>query len=56
MRIGEPFRVADLLPADISRKAAKGLATTVIMRRIAALLDPRHRGPYAEEQESDRRA
>jgi len=49
MRIGEPFRVGDLLPPDIDRKAAKGLATTLIMRRIAALLDPRHRGTYAAD-------
>ena len=46
MRIGEPFRLADLLPADVDRKSAKGLATPLIMRRIAALLDPRHRGAY----------
>jgi 1-acyl-sn-glycerol-3-phosphate acyltransferase len=48
MRIGEPFRLAELLPRDVDRKTAKGLATTLIMRRIAALLDPRHRGPYGE--------
>jgi 1-acyl-sn-glycerol-3-phosphate acyltransferase len=48
MRIGAPFRVADALPPDINRKAAKSLATTEIMRRIAALLDPRHRGPYGD--------
>jgi 1-acyl-sn-glycerol-3-phosphate acyltransferase len=47
MRIGEPFKIADLLPPEIDRKPAKRLATTLIMRRIAALLDPRHRGPYA---------
>ena len=49
LRIGEPFRVGELLPEGIDRKAAKGLATDLIMRRIAALLDPRHRGPYGEE-------
>ena len=49
MRIGEPFRLADVLPADADRRAAKGLATTVIMRRIAELLDERHRGPYGED-------
>jgi len=49
MRIGEPFKVADLLPPEIDRKAAKGLATTLIMRRIAALLDPRHRGTYGDD-------
>ena len=49
MRIGEPFRVGDLLPPEIDRKSAKGLATTLIMQRIAALLDPRHRGTYGED-------
>ncbi len=48
VRIGEPFRVADVLPPGIDRKAAKGLATQAIMTRIAALLEPRHRGVYAE--------
>ncbi len=47
MRIGEPFKVGDLLPPDVNRKSAKGLATTLIMGRIAALLDERHRGAYA---------
>jgi len=47
MRIGEPFKVGELLPPGIARKPAKTLATTLIMRRIAALLDPRHRGAYA---------
>ena len=37
IRIGEPFRLGDLIPPEIDRKAAKSLATTVIMRRIAAL-------------------
>jgi 1-acyl-sn-glycerol-3-phosphate acyltransferase len=46
MRIGEPFKIADVLPPGTDRKSAKTLATTVIMRRIAALLDSRHRGPY----------
>lgn len=50
MRIGEPFKVGDLIPAGTDRKAAKSLATDLIMRRIAALLDPRHRGPYAAEE------
>jgi 1-acyl-sn-glycerol-3-phosphate acyltransferase len=49
MRIGEPFRVGELLPPEIDRKAAKGLATTLIMRRIAAQLDPRHRGTYGDD-------
>jgi hypothetical protein len=37
-----------VLPPGTDRKAAKGLATVAIMTRIAALLDPRHRGVYAE--------
>jgi 1-acyl-sn-glycerol-3-phosphate acyltransferase len=49
MRIGEPFRLAELLPADLNRRAAKAAATDLIMRRIAALVDPRHRGPYGVE-------
>ena len=52
-RIGEPFRVADVLPAGIDRKAAKALATQAIMTRIAALLEPRHRGVYAEPLETE---
>lgn len=47
MRIGEPFRLSEVLPADLDRKARKSGATTAIMRRIAALLDERHRGAYA---------
>ncbi len=50
VRVGTPFRIADLLPPEIDRKSAKRLATTLIMRRIAALLDPRHRGPYASDE------
>ena len=49
MRIGEPFRLGDLLPPELDRKSAKGLATTLIMRRIATLLDPRHRGTYGDD-------
>ena len=50
MRVGEPFKVADLLPPELDRKSAKRLATSLIMRRIAALLDPRHRGPYGANE------
>jgi 1-acyl-sn-glycerol-3-phosphate acyltransferase len=46
MRVGHPFRLADELPAGLDRKSAKTAATDLIMHRIAALLDPRHRGPY----------
>ncbi len=48
MRVGTPFSVADLVPAGTDRRAAKAIATTAIMGRIAALLDPRHRGVYAD--------
>ncbi len=51
IRIGSPFRVDDELPAGTDRKAAKGLATDVIMRRIAALLPERQRGPYGDPDE-----
>jgi 1-acyl-sn-glycerol-3-phosphate acyltransferase len=49
MRVGEPFRLDELLPEGLDRKAQKAAATDLIMRRIAAQLDPRHRGPYAQE-------
>jgi 1-acyl-sn-glycerol-3-phosphate acyltransferase len=49
MRIGRPFRLADELPAGLDRKSAKTAATDLIMRRIAALLDPRHRGVYGDD-------
>lgn len=47
VRVGRPFRLADLLPPDTDRRTAKGLATTLIMGRIAALLPPSQRGAYA---------
>jgi 1-acyl-sn-glycerol-3-phosphate acyltransferase len=49
MRIGRPFRLADELPEGLDRKRAKAAATDLIMRRIAALIDPRHRGPYGDD-------
>jgi 1-acyl-sn-glycerol-3-phosphate acyltransferase len=54
VRVGTPFRIATLLPPEIDRKSAKRLATTLIMGRIAALLDPRHRGPYAADDRTPR--
>jgi 1-acyl-sn-glycerol-3-phosphate acyltransferase len=48
MRVGEPFRLAEVLPPDVDRRTAKTLATKAIMGRIAELLDPRHRGVYAD--------
>jgi len=47
VRVGPPFRLADVLPPDLDRRASKGLATKVIMERIAALLPPSQRGAYA---------
>ena len=49
MRVGKPFRLADELPEGLDRKSQKAAATDLIMRRIAAQLDPRHRGGYADE-------
>jgi len=49
MRIGRPFRLSDELPEGLDRKSAKKAATELIMRRIAAQLDPRHRGPYGSD-------
>jgi 1-acyl-sn-glycerol-3-phosphate acyltransferase len=46
MRIGRPFRPADELPEGLDRKSAKAAATDLIMRRIAAELPARQRGPY----------
>ncbi len=53
VHIGSPFRVADVVPAGADRRAAKRIATTAIMGRIAALLEPRHRGAYAAAVEDD---
>ena len=38
IRVGRPFRLADVLPPGTDRRTAKALATTLIMERIAALL------------------
>lgn len=48
MRVGEPFTLAEVLPPDADRRKAKAIATRTIMGRIAELLDPRHRGVYAD--------
>ena len=47
--MGQPFRLEDELPAGLDRKSQKTAATDLIMRRIAAQLDERHRGAYAEQ-------
>jgi len=52
VRIGEPFILADLVPPGTDRHAVKGVATTILMRRIAALLPPDQRGVYATEDAS----
>jgi 1-acyl-sn-glycerol-3-phosphate acyltransferase len=49
MRIGRAFRLADELPEGLDRKRAKAAATDLIMRKIAALIDPRHRGVYGDD-------
>ena len=46
VRVGEPFLLADLLPAGLDRRAAKGAATELILERIAALLPARQKGIY----------
>ena len=46
VNVGRPFRLEDALPPGTDRKAAKGLATELIMRRIAELLPPDQRGVY----------
>jgi 1-acyl-sn-glycerol-3-phosphate acyltransferase len=46
VRIGSPFRLADVLPPGLDRREAKTQATELIMRRIADLLPERQRGRY----------
>lgn len=46
VRVGTPFRLADVLPPGIEKTDLKGLATDLIMRRIAALLPERQQGVY----------
>ena len=53
VHVGTPFRLADVVPAGADRKAAKAIATTAIMGRIAALLEPRQRGVYADAVPDD---
>jgi 1-acyl-sn-glycerol-3-phosphate acyltransferase len=48
VRVGTPFRPADELPPGTNRSAAKHLATGVIMRRIADLLQARQRGAFGD--------
>jgi 1-acyl-sn-glycerol-3-phosphate acyltransferase len=46
IRVGSPFRPADELAPGTDRRTAKGLVTTMVMERIAALLPPAQRGFY----------
>lgn len=47
VRVGRPFRPAELLPPDADRRSAKSQVTAMIMERIAELLPPSQRGVYA---------
>jgi hypothetical protein len=42
--VGRPFHL--VVPDGADRRAALADADTELMRRIAALVDPRHRGPW----------
>jgi len=53
VRVGQPFSASDLVPSGTERRAAKAVATAAIMARIAALLEPRHRGAYASTIHED---
>jgi len=53
VRIGEPFAAERLVATGTDRRAAKTAATTAIMGRIAAQLEPRHRGAYAGNMPDD---
>jgi hypothetical protein len=53
VRVGAPFKARDVVPEGTDRRAAKSIATTAIMGRIAALLEPRQRGFYADAVPDD---
>jgi 1-acyl-sn-glycerol-3-phosphate acyltransferase len=44
LRVGRPFRLT--VPEGADRRTALADADAELMRRIAALVDPRHRGPW----------
>ena len=44
MRVGRPFQLT--IPAGLDRRAALEAADAELMRRIAALVEPRHRGKW----------
>ena len=56
VRVGSPFRLDELIPPGVDKRAAKGLATTILMRRIAELLPPAQRGVYAGADVAPKRA
>lgn len=45
VRVGKPFRAADVVPDRVDRRAATALVTEELARRIEALAEPRHRVP-----------
>ncbi len=47
-RVGEPFRLADVLDPSLDRRQAKARATKEIMCRIGELLPPAQQGAYAD--------
>jgi len=53
VRVGPPFKAGDVVPDGTDRRAAKSIATTAIMGRIAALLEPRQRGFYGDAVPAD---
>jgi 1-acyl-sn-glycerol-3-phosphate acyltransferase len=54
VKVGPPFRPVAELPPEIAPRAAKGLVTTMIMTRIAALLPVRQRGVYGDPGRAER--
>jgi 1-acyl-sn-glycerol-3-phosphate acyltransferase len=53
IRIGRPFRPAELLPPDADRRSAKTQVTAMIMERIGELLPASQRGAYAATVEAE---
>lgn len=43
VRVGEPFRAADVIPDGTDRRSAKGIVSAELARRIESLVEPRHR-------------
>ncbi len=57
VRVGRAVHAsAEVVPDGVDRRAAKTIATTAIMGRIAALLEPRQRGFYADAVPGDEAA